>query len=457
LALGQEGFDGFAGCNGYGGEYEAADNGILLTADVWQTAMECDSTALTDQEQTYVEALRSIASYRVKADRLEMFDAGGDTILIFAQEAMMAMNPDDLLDTVWQLVSLDGESLSGGATITLAFHDEHLSGGDAGCRDYVASYEANSTDLKFPFFSMIEANCSGKEALMEQEGRYTTLLGWATGYRVEEGKLEILTKRGEVLVFEQPREVAIQSLEGTSWTLSAFIEETDIDEMAVPLPRLTELLPETQITARFENGTVNGSVGCNTYAGPFPIDRTGLQRETFAATEMGCPNAPSVLEQEQRYLEILGSVATHHVYHKRLWLETGEGRILIFSEQAVGDDMADMHCAMSGALPPEEAELVWPILHQLQPDHAAAGDQVEVRGTGGFLYWNNTCGEFRDESARDFQRLFDGEPLDSITCYVHTCLTNLTVPAGAALGVHTISIEGGSSIGIEVVDEARLP
>ena len=75
---------------------------------------------------------------------------------------------------------------------------------------------------------------------------------------------------------------------------------------------------------------------------------------------------------------------------------------------------------------------------------------MEIRGTGGFLYWNNECGEFRNESARDFQLFFDDEPLGSITCYAHTCLAELTIPADAAPGIHTISVEGGSSTELQV-------
>jgi hypothetical protein len=109
-------------------------------------------------------------------------------------------------------------------------------------------------------------------------------------------------------------------------------------------------------------------------------------------------------------------------------------------------------CSIPNAFPPEEAQLIWPTLHEVQLVQAAPGDQVEIRGTGGFLYWNNECGEFRNESAIDFQLLLDGEPVDSITCYAHACLVNLTIPADASPGIHTISVEGGSNIDIQIGD-----
>ena len=47
--------------------------------------------------------------------------------------------------------------------------------------------------------------------------------------------------------------------------------------------------------------------------------------------------------------------------------------------------------------------------------------------------------------------------MGSITCYAHTCLADLTIPADAALGIHTISVEGESSIDIEIGDEPPPP
>ena len=79
-----------------------------------------------------------------------------------------------------------------------------------------------------------------------------------------------------------------------------------------------------------------------------------------------------------------------------------------------------------------------------------SGEQVQIRGTGGFLYWSNECGELRNESAQDFQLFFDGEPAGSITCYANTCLADLTIPDGIPLGIHPISLEGGSSLDVEI-------
>jgi hypothetical protein len=146
---------------------------------------------------------------------------------------------------------------------------------------------------------------------------------------------------------------------------------------------------------------------------------------------------------------------TPHLYRRgRLIVIAGDAMdVLDALDAAMGAPVwspETMDCSIPNAFPTEEAQVIWPTLHQVQPDQAAPGDQVEIRGTGGFLYWNNECGEFRNESAMGFQLFFDGEPVDSITCYAHTCLVNLTIPPDARPGIHTISVEGGSSIEIDI-------
>jgi len=60
------------------------------------------------QEETFKEALGSAVAYHIVDDRLEIENASGETILVFAKKAEFPMNPGDLVGTEWQLVSLNG-------------------------------------------------------------------------------------------------------------------------------------------------------------------------------------------------------------------------------------------------------------------------------------------------------------------------------------------------------------
>ncbi len=183
------GVGGFAGCNAYGGEYTAADEGTLTIGEMMITLMDCQTPeGILEQEAAYIEALRNATAYRVMDDHLEIANAAGETTLVFTMKEEFPMDPSDLVGTAWQLVSMDGRSPVEGSTITLAFHDENQISGSAGCRGYVGGYEASGDDIRFPWLAMMGDICPGPEALLEQEGQYTTSLGWATNYRHSDGQ-----------------------------------------------------------------------------------------------------------------------------------------------------------------------------------------------------------------------------------------------------------------------------
>lgn len=95
----------------------------------------------------------------------------------------------------------------------------------------------------------------------------------------------------------------------------------------------------------------------------------------------------------------------------------------------------------------ETAETVWPQLNEIQPARAVPGGAVKVIGSGGYV----RCGDSGyNESARSFQLFFDGAAAAQFSCYVNHCEAELTLPGEASAGTHTISVEGGSSLEVEI-------
>jgi heat shock protein HslJ len=326
---------GFAGCNGYGGapdsgKYTVTAEGGLSIPMVAITAMDCPSPeGVMAQEKAYVDALTDAAAFRLTDDGLEIMDAAGETVLVYVLQEEVDIDPNDLVGTAWQLVSMDGTHPGESSSITLVFHDIHRVSGHAGCRDYVAVYQAEGDDLDFAFTAMLGAVCS-EEALLEQEGGYTTVLGWTDRFRLSERQLELLTARGESLVFE-PLPIEVQpSLEGPTWSLLTFVEPNPVEGMPAPLPLPTEPLAGSEITATFSEGKVRGSAGCNTYGAAYRPDGASLAIESLEFTEMACLDPDGVLQQEDHYLGVLKDVIAGHVYGGQLWLETGDGRALVF-------------------------------------------------------------------------------------------------------------------------------
>ena len=323
-------------CNGYGGgpdsgKYIATNEGTLTIPQLAVTVQLCsEPEGIMEQEKAYIEVLHNAATYQVMEDRLEIAGAAGETILVFTRQEEYDSKPSDLLGTAWRLVSAEGRAPVEGSTITLLFHDEHRLSGDAGCREYVAVYEADGDDLDLRYVAMLGSACA-EEELREQEGAYSTMLEGVAHYRLGEGQLEILTIRGETLIFEPLPEEARAVLEGPTWSLLAFVDPNPVEEMPAPLPLPVDLLAGTEITLALEDGTARGSAGCNTYQAAYILDGTSIAFEDFAFTEMGCLTPEGVLEQEGRYLDLLRDVTIYHEYGGQLWLETDDGRVLVFS------------------------------------------------------------------------------------------------------------------------------
>ena len=84
---------GFMGCNGYGGghdsgRYISTDDGNLTIPQEMAVMAQLYSEpeGIMEQDAAYIEALRSTASYRVENDHLEVDNATGETILVFARK-----------------------------------------------------------------------------------------------------------------------------------------------------------------------------------------------------------------------------------------------------------------------------------------------------------------------------------------------------------------------------------
>jgi len=195
---------GFAGCNAYGAAYETAGDGALSIGLVERTAQAClEPQGVMEQEDAYLAALQEAAAYRVTGNGLEILDGAGASLLVFSRKERAAMDPRDLVQTSWQLVSLNGAQPVEGSTVTIVFAGDGSASGMAGCRDYTVTYEASGDEIRFPYLSMSgDDACLADEALYRQEGQYTDALTWATNYRLGQGQLEIHTARGEVLRFE---------------------------------------------------------------------------------------------------------------------------------------------------------------------------------------------------------------------------------------------------------------
>ncbi|WP_128514074.1 META domain-containing protein [Tabrizicola thermarum] len=76
------------------------------------------------------------------------------------------------------------------------------------------------------------------------------------------------------------------------------------------------------------DGMVEGTTGCNRFAGPAEMDAGELVLGPLAATEMACPE-PGKMEREAAWMKALGEVRGFIVSPKGLWLTREDGSVAV--------------------------------------------------------------------------------------------------------------------------------
>jgi heat shock protein HslJ len=193
---------GSAGCNGYGGSYEAQGDQLTL-GEIIRTMMYCENPAgVMDQEDDYLAALDTVGRYRTAGDRLELLDRAGQVVVALAP----APPPPTvaLEGTEWVLTAFlsrdTAASALNGTEITLRLEGGKVSG-TAGCNSYTGSYTLQDGTVAFGPMASTRMYCQDPAGVMDQEGQYLDLLQRATSFGLDGSTLTLSTADGDGLVF----------------------------------------------------------------------------------------------------------------------------------------------------------------------------------------------------------------------------------------------------------------
>ncbi|MGH9458492.1 MAG: META domain-containing protein [Thermoanaerobaculia bacterium] len=192
---------GYGGCNWYGGAYDI-QGAAIDWGEMTATMRACADRSLMDQEASYLGTLAEVERYEVEDSRLVLLDAGGTPLLEFQRRQALAMDPADLVGTEWTLASM-GPAEPVGQPITVDFSAPGTIRGFAGCRGFVARYDARGDTIRLAETRMLGTECHAADEIARQEGDFTTRLSEADHYRLAGDRLEITTAGGSVLVFER--------------------------------------------------------------------------------------------------------------------------------------------------------------------------------------------------------------------------------------------------------------
>ena len=142
---------------------------------------------------------------------------------------------------------------------------------------------------------------------------------------------------GILLVGCSPGPADGPSLDGTQWVLISLNGSAPIEGR--------------QITLSFEEASLDGSGGCNTYGGSHTASDDSLRLDGVYWTEMACTEPEGIMEQEQAYFQALNAVDSYRVDGDRLEVYDEAGtQILAFvtstSEALAEEEMPTAPTAM---------------------------------------------------------------------------------------------------------------
>ena len=160
----------------------------------------------------YILLLRSslakmlaITGWRLKIDNgnLEIYSEDKRKLLVFERKQKFQMNPDKLIGTTWQLVSMDGAPILEGLSISLTFESDSRATGRAGVLNYFLDYTASGDSILWGGGTRRLRELPQLPRELETQAlEYTDAIARASHYNLTTDRLEIFTSRGGVFVYK---------------------------------------------------------------------------------------------------------------------------------------------------------------------------------------------------------------------------------------------------------------
>ena len=337
-------YGGGDGCNTFGGRTEgglpvADKNGAFSgsakgTAETLMLCVSRDgSDGIMKQAEAYKRAVRSGRTFEIDGDRLKILDGSGKVRLVFVRRATLPGEATDLAGTQWRMV--DEKSEYGDVPPpTLAFLNEHLAGGTTACRDFILDYRVSEDgSLSFSGKGRYGLADSCSEEMIELERSFRSGLS-SDDYAVDdssgESVLRIRTYRDEVLSFEPLPQAAEDRIYMGRWSLMAFTEPDRVNSWYTVYARVSELIPETDLTISFEENSLLGHGECHAYEASLSVEESRMEVSDVLVAERPCDDPEGVMEQETRFAEALERATFFRIYGERLFVQTEDYEALLF-------------------------------------------------------------------------------------------------------------------------------
>jgi len=115
------------------------------------------------------------------------------------------------------------------------------------------------------------------------------------------------------------------SLDGSSWALRSYQDNTG---------ETINVLPRSATTALFQAAQVTGIAGCNNYSASYQATGNKLSFGPVAITRKVCSTPLGIMQQENAFLAALDSTASYKLKNNSLELIDSKGKTLLTFRRA---------------------------------------------------------------------------------------------------------------------------
>ena len=365
LSTSDNGAWGHDGCNVFSGSHEdgsllARPDGTMSFPGLGGTLAGCPDRSTERQSKNYLSALADAKQYQVQVQdhRLQIRDGSGKIRLVMVNKSPLVGTAEDLTGTAWRLVSNDGTAPRG-TPPTLAFWDEAFVGGTVAGYSFVAQYDQWRTGYRIRSMAVTGAGIRYLTDIpdLEVRGILLDIGGWERhAVREEDGirLLRIRTGLGTPVDFEELMP-SVDNIAEAEWRLRSFIEVRRDEFRYGGPPCVENVLPGSDIVARFTETTVVSTVGPMEYS----LDDLSLsvvrpgERSTDGLAGLdrwgaGLPDGECLREdgeeaseqdttgQGERFLELLPELQRYMIFGDRLVVVTDSHQVLLFQVEKSG-------------------------------------------------------------------------------------------------------------------------
>ena len=189
---------GSDGCNRYSASYTVSGPALTIDPAGAMTQMACAPEVMA-QAGAFMSGLTGARRYRVEAGELQLLDASGATLAVFAPQSQA------LAGSAWRVIGYNNgrqgvTSVLADTQLTLLFAGDGRLSGSAGCNNYTGTYTASGSSLRIGPTAATRKMCVQPERVMEQEQQFLTALETVATIRREGDRAELRRADGALAI-----------------------------------------------------------------------------------------------------------------------------------------------------------------------------------------------------------------------------------------------------------------